>query len=146
MLISGTSGTRPSQLQFVSWQLVAQIILVWLGQWQFLGATVHTVYELIVADRTAKGVQEFYNLPGISIPHGWAVSSVPIIYAVNWVLDRIPGVKDINWDEGTIREKWGIFGDPLILGAILGIVVGALGGLWKIPFSSLPSVSPSVQR
>jgi galactitol PTS system EIIC component len=56
-----------------------------------LGATVHTVYELIIADKTAKGVQEFYNLPGISIPHGWAVTSVPIIYAVNWVVDKIPG-------------------------------------------------------
>jgi PTS system galactitol-specific IIC component len=42
-------------------------------------------------------------------------------------------VKDINWDEGTIREKWGIFGDPLMLGTILGIAVGAIGGLWKQP-------------
>jgi PTS system galactitol-specific IIC component len=98
-----------------------------------LGATVHTVYELIVADRTAKGVQEFYNLPGISIPHGWAVTSVPIIYAVNWVVDRIPGLRDIHWDEGTIREKWGMFGDPLILGVILGVAVGIFGGLWKEP-------------
>lgn len=102
-----------------------------------LGATVHTVYELIVADRTAKGVQEFYNLPGISIPHGWAVTSVPIIYAVNWVMDRIPGVRDIHWDEGTIREKWGIFGDPLILGVILGIAVGAVSGLWSDPVKLL---------
>lgn len=102
-----------------------------------LGATVHTVYELIVADRTAKGVQEFYNLPGISIPHGWAVTSVPIIYAVNWVVDRIPGVRDIHWDEGTIREKWGIFGDPLILGVILGIAVGAVSGLWSDPVKLL---------
>lgn len=102
-----------------------------------LGATVHTVYELIVADRTAKGVQEFYNLPGISIPHGWAVTSVPIIYAVNWVLDRIPGVRDIHWDEGTIREKWGIFGDPLILGVVLGIAVGAVSGLLSDPVKLL---------
>jgi PTS system galactitol-specific IIC component len=98
-----------------------------------LGATVHTVYELIVADRTAKKMQEFYGLPGISIPHGWAVTSVPIIWGVNWVLDRIPGVKDIHWDEGTIREKWGFFGDPLILGVILGVGVGLFGGLWKEP-------------
>jgi PTS system galactitol-specific IIC component len=102
-----------------------------------LGATVHTVYELIIADKTAKSVQEFYNLPGISIPHGWAVTSVPIIYAVNWVVDRIPGVRDIVWDEGTIRERWGMFGDPLILGTILGIVVGALGGLYTDPVKLL---------
>jgi PTS system galactitol-specific IIC component len=98
-----------------------------------LAAAIHTMYELFIADITAKRIQEFYNLPGISIPHGWAVTSVPIIAAVNWVLDRIPGVKDIHWDEGAIREKWGMFGDPLILGVILGIGVGLFGGLWRDP-------------
>lgn len=98
-----------------------------------VAAAIHTVYELVIADMTAKDVQEFYNLPGISIPHGWAVTSVPIIYAVNWVLDRIPGVKDIHWDESNIREKWGIFGEPLFLGVLLGIFVGLFGGLWKDP-------------
>jgi PTS system galactitol-specific IIC component len=102
-----------------------------------LAAAIHTVYELLIADITAKKIQEFYNLPGISIPHGWAVTSVPIIAAVNWVLDRIPYVKDIHWDEGTIREKWGIFGDPLILGVILGVAVGIFGGLLSDPVKLL---------
>jgi len=98
-----------------------------------LAAAIHTIYELIIADRTAKQMQEFYGLPGISIPHGWATTSVPIIWGVNWVLDRIPYVKDIHWDEGSIREKWGFFGDPLILGVVLGIGVGLFGGLWSEP-------------
>jgi PTS system galactitol-specific IIC component len=102
-----------------------------------IAAAIHTVYELVVADKTAKGVQEFYNLPGISIPHGWAVSSVPIILAVNWVLDRIPFVKDIHWDESNIREKWGIFGEPLFLGVLLGVGVGLFGGLWRDPVKLL---------
>ncbi len=101
--------------------------------WGLVAAAIHTVYELWIADITAKDVQEFYNLPGISIPHGWAVTSVPIIAGVNWVLDRIPGVKDIHWDESNIREKWGIFGEPLFLGVLLGVLVGALGGMWKDP-------------
>ena len=98
-----------------------------------IAAAIHNVYELFVADLTAKKIQEFYNLPGISIPHGWAVTSVPIIWVVNWILDRIPYVKDIHWDEGTIREKMGVFGEPLILGVILGIGVGLFGGLWRDP-------------
>jgi len=101
--------------------------------WGLVAAAIHTVYELWIADITAKDVQEFYNLPGISIPHGWAVTSVPIIAGVNWVLDRIPGVKDIHWDESNIREKWGIFGEPLFLGVLLGVLVGALGGMWRDP-------------
>ncbi len=105
--------------------------------WGLVAAAIHTVYELWIADITAKDVQEFYNLPGISIPHGWAVTSVPIIAGVNWVLDRIPGVKDIHWDESNIREKWGIFGEPLFLGVLLGILVGAIGGMWKTPAALL---------
>jgi PTS system galactitol-specific IIC component len=99
--------------------------------WGLVAAAIHTVYELWIADITAKDVQEFYNLPGISIPHGWAVTSVPIIAGVNWVLDRIPGVKDIHWDESNIREKWGIFGEPLFLGVLLGVIVGLFGGMWN---------------
>lgn len=101
--------------------------------WAMVAAAIHTVYALVIADLTAKRVQEFYNLPGISIPHGWAVSSVPIIAGVNWVLDRIPGVKDIHWDESGIREKWGIFGEPLFLGVLLGVGVGLFGGMWREP-------------
>lgn len=101
--------------------------------WAMVAAAIHTVYELVIADLTAKQVQEFYNLPGISIPHGWAVTSVPIIAGVNWVLDRIPGVKDIHWDESGIREKWGIFGEPLFLGVLLGVGVGLFGGMWREP-------------
>ncbi len=110
------------------------VYLVTKSIWfSIIAVVVHTVYELVIADLTAKKIQEFYDLPGISIPHGWAVTSVPIIFAVNWVLDRIPYVKDIHWDQGTIHEKLGIFGDPLILGTILGIIVGAIGGLWRTP-------------
>lgn len=98
-----------------------------------IAGAIHAALCLIIADRGAKRVQEFYDIPGISIPHGWAVTSVPIIIGVNWVLDRIPGVKDIKWDESHIRERWGIFGNPLVLGTILGIGVGAIAGYWKDP-------------
>jgi len=114
--------------------LVASIVTiasggrVWMG---LIAAGILAAVCLVVADRTAKRVQDFYNLPGVSIPQAFAVSSVPIIVGVNWVLDRIPGVKNIQWDESHIREKWGFFGNPLILGCILGLILGALGGLWR---------------
>lgn len=96
-----------------------------------LAGAIHAAYGLFMADRMAKRVQEFYSLPGVSITHPWVVTSIPIIVAVNWVLDRIPVVKDINWDEKHIQEKWGVFGSPLVLGTVLGLVLGALAGYWK---------------
>ena len=95
-----------------------------------IAGAIHAAFCLVMADRTAARVQEFYQVPGVSIPHGWAVTSIPIIAGVNWVLDRIPVVKDINWDEKHIQEKWGIFGSPLILGTVLGLVLGLLSGYW----------------
>lgn len=94
---------------------------------------IHAAICLIIADWGAKRIQKFYEIPGISIPHGWAITSVPIIVGVNWVLDRIPYIKDIQWDEGTIREKWGIIGNPLVLGTTLGIIVGIFAGYWNNP-------------
>ncbi len=102
-----------------------------------LAAAILMVYSLFIADITAKKVQQYHGIPGISIPHGFAVTSVPIIAAVNWVLDRIPGVKDIQWDESSIREKLGVFGEPLFLGTILGVIVGAVAGMWREPVKLL---------
>lgn len=92
---------------------------------------IHAAFCLVMADRTAKRVQDFYQVPGVSIPHGWAVTSIPIIAGVNWLLDRIPVIKDINWDEKHIQEKWGIFGSPLVLGTVLGLALGCLAGYWS---------------
>ncbi|HIY20071.1 MAG TPA: PTS galactitol transporter subunit IIC [Candidatus Blautia avistercoris] len=96
-----------------------------------IAGAIHAAFCLVMADRTAKRVQDFYQVPGVSIPHGWAVTSIPIIAGVNWVLDRIPVIKDINWDEKHIQEKWGIFGSPLVLGTVLGLILGLLSGYWS---------------
>ena len=39
---------------------------------------------------------------------------------------KIPWVRDIDWDEKYIREKWGFWGQPIIMGAILGLLLGLL--------------------
>ena len=49
-----------------------------------------------IADWTQKDVDEVLGLEGISFPHlqstGWAL----IGYPLNWILDRIPGIKNIS--------------------------------------------------
>ena len=97
----------------------------WAG---LTAAAIHMVLSLKVADITAPAVQKFFNLPGISIPQGFAVTTVPVVLAMNWIYDRIPYVKDINWDSATIQKRLGTFGDPLILGVVLGILFGLAAG------------------
>jgi PTS system galactitol-specific IIC component len=98
-----------------------------------VAAVIHEVYALKMADLTAKQVQETFNLPGISIPQGWAVTSVPIVLGINWIIDKIPGVNKLEADPDTIKRKLGIIGEPMILGLLLGLIFGIIAYWGKNP-------------
>lgn len=89
-----------------------------------LAAAIHAIVSLLIADWTAKDVQGFFKIPGVSIPQGWAITSVPIIKGLNWIVDKIPGLRDIDWDAESMQEKLGFWGQPIIMGAILGLLFG----------------------
>ncbi len=92
-----------------------------------IAAAIAAALALFLADWTAKAVQHFYGLPGISIPHLTSAPIVPIAIATDWVIEKIPGLRDINLDTETIQKKWGVFGEPVILGLIIGLVLGIIG-------------------
>jgi galactitol PTS system EIIC component len=97
---------------------------IWAG---LAGAAVASAFMLFLGDWTARGIQEFYDLPGISIPHGSTAPVAVIGIPVNWVLDRIPVVKDWKADtEGVEKALGPTFGDPMVLGLLIGIVLGVL--------------------
>jgi PTS system galactitol-specific IIC component len=92
--------------------------------WGLVAAGLHALYSLFIADLTAERVQKFFNLPGISIPQGWAVTSVPLILLLDWIMEKIPWLRDVKWSEETIQERWGFWGQPIIMGAVLGLLLG----------------------
>ena len=89
-------------------------------------AAVAAAWALFFGDWVAKAIQHFYGLPGISIPHLTTGPGVPFAVATNWVLGKIPGVKKVNWDPENIQKNWGIFGDPIVLGFFIGLVMGII--------------------
>jgi len=98
---------------------------LWLG---VAASAINAALVLLLGDWTAPAVQEYYKIPGISIPHGFSAAYVPIAIPLNWILDKLHFDK-IKADPETIRKKWGLFGDPIIIGLILGLVVGFLGNI-----------------
>jgi len=90
-------------------------------------AAIAAALALFLGDWTAKAVQSFYNLPGISIPHLTTAPGVPFAIVTNWILDRIPGVKNWKADPETIQKRFGVFGEPVILGLVIGLVLGVMG-------------------
>ncbi|MHC1735467.1 MAG: PTS galactitol transporter subunit IIC [Erysipelotrichaceae bacterium] len=93
-----------------------------------IAAAIQAAMTLILADWTAKGVEEYCGLPGVSIPHGLSVAFVPVALVINKILDYIPGINKINMDAVAVQKKFGIFGEPILVGTVLGAVIGALAG------------------
>jgi len=89
-----------------------------------IAAAIHAVVALLIADWVAKDVQDFFKIPGVSIPQGWAVTSVPIIKGLNWVVEKVPGLRDIYWDSEGMQKRLGVFGQPIVMGATLGLLFG----------------------
>jgi galactitol PTS system EIIC component len=90
-------------------------------------AALAAAIALFLGDWTAKAVQNFYKVPGISIPHLTSAPMVPIAIATNWLIDKIPGLRDVDADPETIHKRFGVAGEPVVLGLIIGVVLGIIG-------------------
>ncbi len=97
---------------------------LWMG---LVAAGLAAAFMLFLGDWTAKGIQEFYDLPGISIPHGATAPLVVIGLPVNWLIDKIPGLRDLQADTEAIERTFGpTLGDPMIMGLLIGIILGLI--------------------
>ncbi len=95
--------------------------------WGFFGAIVCFVITLVLADMTAKKFQGFYkDMDGISIPQPFCAGFVPFAWAIDKGLDKIPGMNRLEIDAEGMKKKFGLLGEPLFLGVIVGIVIGCL--------------------
>ncbi|TDE71646.1 PTS sugar transporter subunit IIC [Streptococcus vicugnae] len=96
--------------------------------WGLFAVVVVAVLTLIGADRSQKKMEDFYgqDLEGISIPQAFCVSFIPFAIITNWIIERIPGLNKIDLDAKKMQERFGILGEPLFLGVIIGILLGLL--------------------
>lgn len=92
----------------------------------FAAAVINEVVVLILGDVTAPQVEKSLGMPGVSLPHGFTAAFAPIAMAVNWLIEKIPGVRDINLDVESMQKKFGVFGEPIFIGSIIGVVIGCI--------------------
>ena len=105
-------------------------------------AAVTAAFILFLADWTAKGIQEFYELPGISIPHGATAPLVVIGLPVNWLIERIPFVRDWKADTESIEKTLGpTVGDPMIMGLLIGLVLGLIAYFSEFAGAFVPTLA-----
>lgn len=109
--------------------------------WGFFAAIVCYIITLLLADYTADKFQKYYDgMEGISIPQPFCQGFVPFAEIINKGLDKIPGFDKLEIDSEGMKKKFGLLGEPLFLGILVGIIIGALSceswseAVEKIPY------------
>lgn len=110
--------------------------------WGFFAAIICYIVTLVLADMTAKKFQKFYpGMEGISIPQPFCQGFTPFAIVIGRALDCIPGFDKLNIDAEGMKKKFGLFGEPLFLGVIIGIVIGCFAcESWDAVVDGIPGI------
>lgn len=110
--------------------------------WGFFAAVICYIITLILADYTADRFQSYYEgMEGISIPQPFCQGFVPFAEVINKGLDKIPGFSKLDIDAEGMKKKFGLLGEPLFLGVIVGVIIAALScENWKEVVDKIPYI------
>ena len=98
---------------------------LWAG---FLGVAVHAAVVFKMGDLWAPWIGGYFELTGLTVPHGTSAYMAPVACLVDLILEKIPGINRINFSIDTLQERAGILAEPAVVGGIMGSGVGLLAG------------------
>lgn len=128
MLLTKTTSTLNIDLwNYWHFAFIGAVAYFVMGEslaWGYFAAIVCYIITLVLADITAPKFQKYYDLDGISIPQPFCQSFMPFAVVINRALDKIPGFSRLDVDAEGLKRKFGVFGEPLLLGVIVGILIG----------------------
>ena len=134
MLITKTTRTVNIDLwNYWHFAFIGAVAYFVMGEslaWGYFAAIVCYINTLVMADLTASKFQGYYeNMDGISIPQPFCQSFTAFALGINWLLDKIPGFSKLDIEAEGLKKKFGVLGEPLVLGVIVGALIGALAQL-----------------
>lgn len=95
----------------------------WLG---ILVAVIIYIITLVIADIYAPFLEQYYGIKGVSGPQPQFVTWAPVAHIISLVFNRIPGIRRVQVFYEEIMYKLGFFGEPMIMGFILGFIAGII--------------------
>lgn len=98
---------------------------LWIG---ILGISVHAVIVYKLGDLLAPFIEGYFELTGLTVPHGTSAYMAPIACLVDMIIEKIPIINKIDFSMEKLQEKAGVFAEPVVIGGIIGTVIGLLAG------------------
>lgn len=131
MLITNTTQTIDVDIwDYWHFAFTGALVVALTGNFYIglIATAVNMVITMVIGDWTAPKVEETLGMPGVSLPHGFTAAFVPIALIVNKVIECIPGVRNIDINVDKLQKRFGVFGEPILVGTVLGAAIGALAG------------------
>lgn len=111
--------------------IIAGVIVQTLTGSFWLGLIVATVVHLInlkVGDWTYHYFRDYFGFKGIvSYAAGyaeWGIIGLPVA----WLMDKIPGLSKVKLTPQAMTKRFGVFGEPIFIGSVIGLAMGLLAG------------------
>ena len=95
----------------------------WLGV--LIAIIIYTV-TLVIGDIYAPSLENYYGIAGVSNPQTQYVTWAPVTHLIDFVLNKIPGVRKVHVFYSEIQYKLGLFSEPLVMGFLLGFFIGII--------------------
>ncbi|PAV30887.1 PTS galactitol transporter subunit IIC [Virgibacillus profundi] len=131
MLVTKTTKTMNVDIwNFWHYTFMGAIVYTLTGSMiqGLIAAVIFQIITLLLADWTAPMIGKFYDLPGVSLTTATTLSYVPLGIPLVKLVQKIPVVKDWDANPETIQKRFGVFGESIFIGLILGAAIGALAG------------------
>lgn len=113
----------------------------------FFAAGMMLLFALLFADWCQPATAQYYGYEGISFPTISSAEYMPVAIILNKLCDLI-GLNKVKLDPDSIQKKMKVFGDPAILGLIIGFIIGIAGNFDALGtfegWASILTVSMSV--
>lgn len=93
--------------------------------WGCIVAGIQVVISLKLGDMWADEIKDMLGYEGVTVTHIETFTAA-IMSPVNKLMDYIP-VFNKKWDADALKRKIGILSEPVVMGAIIGLLLGLVG-------------------
>lgn len=109
--------------------LGALVLALTANLWLAFGSVLAiAVLTFKTTEWSAQHVKREIAIDGVGISPFSVACLLPWAEACNAAFDRIPVVKHWNWNPGKAESKPSAWGQPMVIGALLGVFLGVLAG------------------